>query len=406
MNKKRRLVFVWNYLSWGGAQVYFLAIMKLARESWEIVVHVPKASPPGIVQYLDQLGVEYKLVDHHLDHEPAAGVSRKLKRQVNRITVELRTFRDLLKYDVRDTVFQIEIAPWQSLTFLTAMSLRGAHVFITLHNFLPEASPWRKMLWKYRLRFVSYLPGLNFFASNADTKTRLRGLVSEKFWNRIKVTYTAVNPPEIDEALAAPFDRARVLANHGISPDDFVVLCVGNFIDRKGRWVFLDAARKIVAVDAGVTFVWLTPQMPTAEDAKRITEHKLGEKFKLVHSASLGSERQDVLTFFRIADAFALPSYVEGLPIALLEAMALKRPSISTNVYAIPEAVKNLETGLLVEPGDAEGLADAILKLKGDGPLRDRLSATGREFVLANFDERDAAAKAIASYEEASPSAR
>jgi glycosyltransferase involved in cell wall biosynthesis len=401
MKRKRRLVFVWNYLSWGGAQVYFLAIMKLARETWDIVVHVPEASPPGIVQYLDQLGIAYKLTNYHLDHEPANGILEKIGRQWNRLSVEYRTFRELLRYDVRDTVFQIEIAPWQSVTFLTLMSLRGSHVFLTLHNFLPEASPWRKALWKYRLRFVSHLSGLNFFASNVDTKTRLRGLVNEGFWNRIKVTYTAVNPPEIDEALAAPFDRDAVLDAQRIPHDDFVVLCVGNFIDRKGRWVFLEAARNIAASHHEVTFVWLTPIMPSSEDNRKIAEYSLGEKFKLVHSPTLGSQRQDILGFFRIADAFALPSYVEGLPIALLEAMALRRPSISTNVYAIPEAVKNLETGLLVEPGDSQALADAILKLKNDPGLSAKLSENGRRFVLQNFDERDAAARAIASYEEA-----
>jgi glycosyltransferase involved in cell wall biosynthesis len=401
MNKKRRLVFVWNYLSWGGAQVYFLAIMKLARETWEIVVHLPKASPPGIVDYLRDLGVEYKLVDYHLDHGPAEGLLKKLRRQSNRVAVEYRTFRSLLKYSVRDSVFQIEIAPWQSVTFLTAMSLRGARVFLTLHNFLPEASAWRKLLWKYRLRFVSYLPGLNFFASNVDTKSRLRGLVNENFWDRIKVTFTAVNPPQIDEALAAPFERSLILKTHGISPDDFIVLCVGNFIDRKGRWVFLEAARRVIDSDTTVTFVWLTPQMPSAADSKKISDYSLGEKFRLVDSATLGPERLDVLSFFRIADVFALPSYVEGLPIALLEAMALERPSISTNVYAIPEAVNNLETGLLIEAGNAAALATAILKLKSDPHLRSKLSKNGREFVLANFDERDAAATAISAYEEA-----
>jgi glycosyltransferase involved in cell wall biosynthesis len=125
-----------------------------------------------------------------------------------------------------------------------------------------------------------------------------------------------------------------------------------------------------------------------------------------VLSADLGSERLDVLTFFRIADVFTLPSYVEGLPIALLEAMALERPSISTNAYAIPEAVKDNETGLLIEAGDAASLADAILRLKEDQALRRRLSKNGRSFVIANFDERDAAATAIAEYEEALPSER
>jgi glycosyltransferase involved in cell wall biosynthesis len=401
MNKKRRLVFVWNYLSWGGAQVYFLAIMRAAQSDWEIVVRLPKASPPEIVRYLEQVGVEYELLDFHLDGSPANGVAQKLKRQLNRIAVECRTFRDLMKYDSAGTAFQIEIAPWQSIAFLTAMSLRGAQVFITLHNFLPDAAAWREALWKYRLQFVSRLRGIHFFTSNVDTKTRLRGLVTDKFWDRIKVTFTAVNPPQIDDALAQPFDKSEALRKHRISSADFVVLCVGQFIDRKGRWVFLDAAREVVGTDPHVTFVWLTPLMPSADDEKKIADYNLGDKFRLVHSPTLGNERLDVLGFFRVADVFALPSYVEGLPIALLEAMALGRPSISTNVYAIPEAVIDGETGLLIEPGDAAGLADAIRKLKNDPELRLKFSENGRQFVISHFDERDAAATAVAAYEEA-----
>ena len=398
---KPRLVFVWNYLSWGGAQVYFLAIMKLARDDWDIVVHLPKGSSPEMIGYLTQLGVEYKLVDHHLNLDNVSGVGEKIGRQLNRMKVEYRTFRDLLQYDVRDTIFQIETAPWQSISFLTAMSARGAKVFLTLHNFLPDAPSWRKALWKLRLRYVSYLPGINFFTSNVDTKNRLRGLVNDEFWDRIRVTFTAVNPPQIDEALAAPFDRSATLERHGIQSDDFVVLAVGQFIDRKGRWVFLEAAQKICLSRSDFSFVWLTPQMPTHDEEKKIESYGLGDKLRIVHSPTVGKERVDVLSFFRIADVFTLPSYVEGLPIALLEAMALRRPSISTSVYAIPEAVKHLETGILIEAGDADALAEWILKLRDDPDLRARLAAAGREFVIKNFDERDAAATAIAEYKEA-----
>ncbi|PYS97860.1 MAG: hypothetical protein DMF63_18510 [Acidobacteria bacterium] len=401
MNKKPRLVFVWNYLSWGGAQVYFLAIMKLAKDDWNIIVHLPKGSSPEMIGYLTQLGIEYKLVDRHLNLDNVSGLGEKIGRQMNRIKVEYQMFRDLLKYDVRDTVFQIETAPWQSIAFLSAMSARGAKVFLTLHNFLPEAPGWRKSVWKARLRYVSYLRGINFFTSNVDTKKRLRGLVNDRFWDRIRVTSTAVNPPQIDEALAVPFDRSATLKRFGINAQDFIVLAVGQFIDRKGRWVFLDAARKIRESLSDVTFVWLTPQLPTADEEKKIESYGLGDKLRIVHSPTVGRERVDVLSFFRIADVFTLPSYVEGLPIALLEAMALGRPSISTNVYAIPEAVKHLQTGILIEAGDADSLAEWILKLHDDPELRAKLGAAGREFVIKNFDERDAAATAIAQYTEA-----
>ena len=402
MKQKRRLVFVWNYLTWGGAQVYFLAIMKLARRDWQITVHLPKASSPEIIEYVRQVGVDYELFDHQLDYDPAAGVGRKIERQLNRLRVEYRTFRTLLKYDVRDTVFQIEVAPWQSIAFLSAMAMRGAKVFLTMHNFLPDAPGWRKAVWKSRLRFVSKLPGLRIFASNVDTRTRLKGWVDDTFWDRILVTTTAVNPPQIDEALHASLDRDAILKAHGIPAGKFIVLAVGQFIDRKGRWVFLEAAREVRRSGGDdVAFVWLTPQMPSDADVARIAGYGLGEDFRLVHSPSVGKERLDVLRFFRIADVFTLPSYVEGLPIALLEAMALERPSISTNVYAIPEAVKHLETGILIEAGDSAALADAIVKLKNDPKLRTKLASSGRQWVIENFDEREAARIAIEAYEEA-----
>jgi glycosyltransferase involved in cell wall biosynthesis len=81
--------------------------------------------------------------------------------------------------------------------------------------------------------------------------------------------------------------------------------------------------------------------------------------------------------------------------------MALGLPSISTNVYAIPEAIRHLDTGMLIEAGDSDALAKAIFKLKNDRELRDKLSNNGRKHVITNFDERDVARIAIKSYEGA-----
>ena len=395
------MVFAWNYVQWGGAQVWFLAIMKIARKDWDILVILPRTSSSEIVRYLTELGIEHKFVDYELDLDPANTIGRKLRRQLTRISIEWRTFRELMSFDVRSTVFQIEVAPWQSVAFLTAMSLRGAKVFLTLHNFLPDAPAWRRLVWKSRFQYVSRLPGINFFCSNQDTKNRLRGWVEDKFWDRIRVTFTAVDPPQIAEASSAHFDRNATLEKHGVSPDDLIVLCVGQFIDRKGRWIFLEAARRILSTETGLSFVWLTPQLPNAEDQTRLADFELGDKFRMVLSETLGKDRLDVLRFFRIADIFTLPSYVEGLPIALLEAMALGIPSISTRVYAIPEAVKDMETGILINAGDAAALADAIIKLKNDPALRKTLAERGREFVLEKFDEREAARSVIEAYTEA-----
>ncbi len=398
---RRTIYFVWAYREWGGAQIYFLAIMKKAKPDWNVVVLLPRDSMPEMTRYLEELGVDYELLDCALDNAPAPTLKGKLQRQWRRVHAQVLTYRHLKGLDLRGNILHIELSPWQDWIMILLLVTRGANVFSTMHNFPPPTSRWREAVWKARMQIVSRLPRYHIFTSNNDTKNRLLGWVSENFWHRIRVTFTAVNPPQIDEAAATPFDRCSVLKTHRIVADNFIVLCVGQFVDRKGRWIFLDAAKEVKESHPDITFVWLTPELPSEKDQERIDAYDLGDSFRLVHSATLGKDRLDVLRFFRIADVFALPSYVEGLPIALLEAMALKLPSISTNVYAIPEAVRDMETGILIDPGDSRALAAAILKLRDDPVLRAKLSADGRKFVVENFDERDAAATVIAAYKEA-----
>lgn len=399
-DKKRTIYFAWNYPSWGGAQVYLLAIMKIARPTWDMLVILPRNSSPEFLGFLDKLAVPYEFFETSTDESPAITIRQKWKRQIRRIRSEAELYRHLKKFDLRNNVLHIDLPPWQSWITLTALSLRRANVFSTLHNFLSRAPLWREALWKARLQFVSRLPGYHIFASNKDTKQRMKGWVSEKFRESIHVTYTCVDPEQIDSVLAKASGINELRRRFGIPEDKFVVLSVGQFIDRKGRWIFLEAAEKIAAGRSDIAFVWLMPHLPNEEDSQRIAKYDLRGSFFPVLSRSVGSDRLDILSFFRIADAFALPSYIEGLPIALLEAMALGIPSISTNVYAIPEAVKDRETGLLIPAGNSDALKESILALREDAELRNRLSETGRDFVMKNFDEREAARIALAAYEE------
>ena len=83
---------------------------------------------------------------------------------------------------------------------------------------------------------------------------------------------------------------------------------------------------------------------------------------------------------------------------ALLEAMAMKLPVVSTNVNGIPEAVIDHDTGLLVEAGDSAGLATAVIELAADEALRKKLGDNGRRIVQEKFEEREAASVAWQSY--------
>ncbi|HSK70152.1 MAG TPA: glycosyltransferase family 4 protein [Pyrinomonadaceae bacterium] len=400
LKKKPQILFVWNYLDWGGAQIYFLAIMKEARRDWRVKVILPRKSSKEIIRFIEQIGVEYEFIDTYLDNSPAPNLKRKLQRQWRRIHAETVAFKHLLKYDLRKTILHIETAPWQSWLFLTALAMRGANIFVTMHNSLPKTSGWREFLWRRRMQFVSRLKNFHIFPSNQDTKNSLEGWVAPEFLKKTKVTYTSVNPVEIEEVLKKELDRERLCKKHGLPADKFLALCVGQFIDRKGRWIFLEAAQKVLQKTSEIAFVWLTPKLPEEEERRKIDEYNLGNSFHLVLSETVGKKRKEVLNFFRLSNVFALPSFVEGLPIALLEAMALGIPSISTNVNAIPEAILDKKTGLLVPAGDSRALAKAILTLYSDENLRENLSNAGRNWVLGHFDEREAARIAIESYKE------
>jgi len=395
----RRIIYAWNYLEWGGAQIHLLAIIKEAKKEFDVVVVLPEGSSEQFIKFLVEENVEYEFFKGHVTVEPVRGLIKKISKHRQKIKSERTLLRYLEKFDLSDSIVHIDLSPQQSIASLMRLSWR-TRVFITLHNALPAVPKWRDRLWKMKFGAISHLKNFRVFCSNQDAKNYFKRYFTEEFGNTIKITYTSINPPEIDAAIAENFNREELLEKYNLPLNKFLILCVGQFIDRKGRWTFLDAAKKVCEKTDDVLFIWVSNSKPNAEDLKKTDDYNLGENFRLITSDEIGSERMDLFRVFRLADVFTLPSYVEGLPISLLEAMALGIPSISTNVYAIPEAVKNLETGILIEAGDDDALADAILTLKNNGKLRKKLSKNGRDWVLKNFDEREAARIAIAAYKE------
>ena len=398
-NTKPQLIYAWDYLTWGGAQIYFFGLIKEAKKEFDVKVVLPEGSDEQLIKFIEALEVPYEFIPSHTDSNPAPTLKRKLEKHFNKFRSESVMIRHLKKYALKNSIVHIEFAPWQALFSLMRLSAT-TRVFITAHNSLPPVPKWRHRLWKTKLKAISKFKNFHFFSSNQDSKNYFKQFFPAEFWEKIKVTYTSVNPSEIDEALSIEFDRDDLKRKFNIPTDKFLVFCVGQFIDRKGRWTFLEAAKRVSQNIDDIEFVWISNSKPSAEDLQKAAEFGLGEKFHLITSDRVGKGRMDLFKLFRLADAFVLASFVEGLPISLLESMALGIPSVSTNVNAIPEAVKNLETGILIEAGDSNALADAIEILKTDEELRERLAKNGREFVLRNFDEKEVAKIAIAAYKE------
>jgi len=396
---KPQIIYAWDYVEWGGAQIYFFALIKAVKKEFDVRIVLPEKSDAQLLKFIEALDVSYEFIPTSADSKPAPTLKRKLERHLNKFRSESALIKHLKKYDLKNSIVHVELAPWQALFSLGRLAAK-TRVFITAHNSLPPVPKWRYLLWKLKLQAISKFKNFNFFSSNHESKNYFKQFFPREFWEKIKVTYTSVNPLEINEALAAEFDRDALKRKFDIPTGKFLVLCVGQFIDRKGRWTFLEAAKKVSENNKDIAFVWISNSKPSAEDLEKAAEFGLGENFCLITSDRVGKERMDLFKLFRLADVFVLASFVEGLPISLLEAMALGIPSVSTNVNAIPEAIKTRETGMLIEAGDSAGLASAIETLKNDETLREKLSKNGREYVLKHFDEREVARIAIAAYKE------
>jgi glycosyltransferase involved in cell wall biosynthesis len=88
------------------------------------------------------------------------------------------------------------------------------------------------------------------------------------------------------------------------------------------------------------------------------------------------------------ADVFCIPSFAEGIPVVLMEAMAMGIPCVTTRVAGIPELIRDGIDGLLVAPSDVDGLVEALAQLLGDVQLRNRVARNARARVLEQYDLR------------------
>ncbi len=105
----------------------------------------------------------------------------------------------------------------------------------------------------------------------------------------------------------------------------------------------------------------------------------------LTDKVVLAGTEENIVDVLSVIDIFLLPSLIEGLPMALLEAMACEKPVISSKVGEVPNVIHNNENGILVEPGNLQQLIDAINKLICDKELRHNLSKSARDTVVKKY---------------------
>ena len=209
--------------------------------------------------------------------------------------------------------------------------------------------------------------------------------------------------PQRIEVIHCGIDVERFQRSDGRPANQvFQITAVGSLFEKKGHEYLIRACSELRA--QGLDYECVIVGEGSLEQPLRSLIHELELDGQVMLAG--GQIQTWVRDRLGTSDLFALACVVEGtgerdgIPVAIMEAMASGVPVVSTSVSGIPELVRHEETGLLVHPKDASALAAAILRLSRDDSLYGRLAANGRRFVEQEYDIHQNAARLVRLFQD------
>jgi glycosyltransferase involved in cell wall biosynthesis len=230
----------------------------------------------------------------------------------------------------------------------------------------------------------------SLFVSEEDRLTSLRYRIAR---NDGMTIYNGINldrfrPPRDTE-------REQEKTGLGIDPQRLVIGITARIVREKGYFEFVAMAEEITALGHDVFFLVVGDTLPSdrgrvGEDIrKRVRRSGMESRFRFVGFTN------EVARLLRAMDIFVLPTYREGFPVSVLEAMGTGLPVVTTDIRGCREAVVHGTTGLLVPPGNVHCLTVALQQLLKDPTLMSKMGAAGRARVVESFDEKQIAKRFV-----------
>lgn len=205
---------------------------------------------------------------------------------------------------------------------------------------------------------------------------RVRGIPPEK----ITRIYNGI---DAEEYALHPDLAAKVRADYNVSGDCFLVVAACRLSWEKGLFDLVEAAGRVAAsggrLEGGFSYI-IAGEGPLENDLKAAVKAG-GLEDSFVFTGFI----RDIRPLLAAADVFMLPSYREGFPMSVLEAMAAGKPVIASGIDGVNESVSEGESGLLFKPGDAGALSRAILSLSADRARGLEMGRRGRAMVMEKF---------------------
>lgn len=280
-----------------------------------------------------------------------------------------------------------------------AARLSGARpvVLYTAHGFYfhDRMRPWlrRVLIWQERL-FGQLCTDFLFTVSPEDQVTALHERITDVGRTHC-LNSLGIDLERFGSVPATGLQRSDI----GLSEEDRVIAYVGRLVREKGVIELLEA---MAVVRQRMPHTRLMVVGDTLESDRGtgiqreiralLAKHELGESVVFL------GFRSDVPALLHLADLFVLPSYREGMPLTILEAMAAGKPIVATNVRGCREEVVKGLTGILVAPQDPRSLSEAILSLLAAPERAKAMGLAGRAHAEKAFDQRRVLEEEVEAY--------
>jgi glycosyltransferase involved in cell wall biosynthesis len=269
-------------------------------------------------------------------------------------------------------------------------------IIYTVHGFnFHEGTPrLRRSLSMVAERIVGRWTHLVFSQSKEDYELIVRSRIVKP--NRALWIGNGIDPVVFDSARFAPEDRRRIRVSLGIPDNARVAGMLTRYSSEKGMFEFIRAAAAISLRMPEAWFmivggaIWGKSNRPTDESLRAYAEEH-GIAKRLV----LPGFRKDAPAMMAAMDVFCLPSYREGLPRSIIEAMAMELPVVASDIRGCREEVVDGETGFLIPVRDSRALADKLTYLLENPQVACEFGRRARAIVLEDFVEADVVQKQI-----------
>jgi glycosyltransferase involved in cell wall biosynthesis len=194
----------------------------------------------------------------------------------------------------------------------------------------------------------------------------------------------------VDRFSASKFSKDFILnKKRELDIEDKVVIgMVGRFVEEKGYLDLFEAFKIVKNIIPNAVMLLVAPLDKEKEDAldkSILNEYGLEKDTVLLGYSQEVAEIEEI---YSLMDIFVLPSYREGLSMSLLEAQAMQKPVVATDIRGCRESVEDGKTGTLVPLKNPGKLAEAIIFFLSNPQKSVSMGKAGREMVLENFDER------------------